>query len=177
MTTVVVPFRAGKRRLGLPEQERAAAALAMLEAVLAAATAVGRAILVTDDAKARSLAARMGVQVLADPGGGQGAAVAAGLRAVRSTPALVVNADLPLATPDDLARLAEAAPALVAARDGTTNALALMDPAVFRPLYGPGSARRFAALGLRRVELPNLAEDVDTAADLERIRLVTEARA
>jgi len=79
---------------------------------------------------------------------------------------LVVNADLPRATAADLESLAAAAPALVAAADGTTNALALTDPAAFEPLYGPGSAARFEALGLRPVDLPNLAADVDTLADV-----------
>ncbi len=172
MATVVVPFRAGKTRLVLPGRERLALALEMLQAVLGAAVVVGRTLLVTDDA---AFAARFGVEFVPDPGAGQGAAVAAGLRRVESLPALVVNADLPRATSDDLRALAAAAPALVAAADGTTNALALTDPGAFRPLYGPGSASRFLALGFRRLDLPNLAEDVDTVADLERMGLRTPA--
>ena len=62
-------------------------------------------------------------------------------------------------TPHELIELAGAAPALVAAPDGTTNALALADARDFRPLYGRGSAHRF---GLRRLELRGLSEDVDT---------------
>jgi 2-phospho-L-lactate guanylyltransferase (CobY/MobA/RfbA family) len=86
----------------------------------------------------------------------------------------VVNADLPCATPRDLLALAGAVPdggiALVAAADGTTNALALADAELFQPLYGPGSAARFAALGVSlRVDVPNLAEDVDMPADLARL--------
>jgi len=38
---------------------------------------------------------------------------------------------------------------VVEARDGTTNALGLPYPEVFRPLYGPGSAARFVAHALR----------------------------
>jgi len=166
MATVVVPFRAGKTRLALPEDERRAVALSMLGTVLDAAAAVGRTLLVSDDAR---LAARAGVEHVADPGGGQGEAVAAGLAGIVSLPALVVNADLPRATEGDLRALAAAAPALVAAPDGTTNALALLDLAAFRPLFGAGSASRFAALGLRAVERPNLADDVDTLADLRRL--------
>src|SRR6266540_5201027 len=151
MATVVVPFRAGKTRLALPRRERFAFALEMLEVVVAAGAATGRTLLVTDDA---TLAARFGAEHVDDPGGGQGAAVAAGLAQVDSLPAVIVNADLPLATADDIRALAAAAPALVAAPDGTTNALALADAAAFRPLYGPGSARRFKALGLRPLDLP-----------------------
>ena len=166
MPTLVVPFRHGKTRLALPAAERAEVELSLLARVLAAAVPVGRTLLVTDD---RMLARRFGVEHVADPGSGQGAAVAAGLALTRETPALVVNADLPLATPDDLERLAAAAPALVAATDGTTNALALGDPASFRDLYGRGSARRFQAFGFHPVDLPRLALDVDTLADLEAV--------
>jgi 2-phospho-L-lactate guanylyltransferase (CobY/MobA/RfbA family) len=90
-------------------------------------------------------------------------------------PFLVVNADLPCVTARDLLALAGAVPddglALAPAADGTTNALALSTLAVFAPVYGPGSAERFAALGRSlRFEAPNLMDDVDIAADLERLR-------
>ena len=90
-------------------------------------------------------------------------------------PYLVVNADLPCATPRDLLALAGAVPpdglALAAAPDGTTNALALARADLFQPVYGPGSAGRFAALAPSlRVDAPNLVDDVDEAADLRRLR-------
>ena len=48
---------------------------------------------------------------------------------------------------------------------------------LFAPVYGPGSAARFAVLGpSRRVEAPNLIDDVDTIADLERLQPLHEAR-
>jgi 2-phospho-L-lactate guanylyltransferase (CobY/MobA/RfbA family) len=85
-----------------------------------------------------------------------------------------VNADLPCATPRDLLALAGAVPegglALAVAADGTTNALAFADASLFEPVYGPGSAERFAALGPSRlVDVPNLIDDVDTVADLRRL--------
>jgi len=63
--------------------------------------------------------------------------------------------------------------ALVEALDGTTNALGLSAAEVFAPLYGPDSASRFRALPVETVAVavPNLAEDVDTLADLERLQL------
>src|ERR671930_430532 len=56
------------------------------------------------------------------------------------------------------------------ARDGTTNALALADDRLFAPLYGPGSAGRYASLAPSRlVDAPNLVDDVDTVEDLVRV--------
>ncbi len=170
MPHVVVPFRGEDGKSRLPAEIRAPLALAMLGDVLAVCGEVGRVTLVTNDGSARALAAELGARVFDDPGGGQGAAVAAALGTFDG-PVLVVNADLPCAAPADLAALLERAPALVEAADGTTNALALLDPAGFAPLYGAGSAARFRAHlpGIEFAALPGLADDVDTLADLERL--------
>jgi 2-phospho-L-lactate guanylyltransferase (CobY/MobA/RfbA family) len=111
-----------------------------------------------------------GEAVVVDAPGGQGAAVAAALAGLDG-PVTIVNSDLPCVTAAELDELTAAAPALVAAPDGTTNALALRDARDFEPLYGVGSAARFEAhLGARRLELPGLRDDVDTWEDLERVR-------
>ena len=179
---IVVPFRGrgAKSRLGRSPEESLALALAMLGDVLAACTAVGETGVVTDDDGGRAVAAELRAEVVDDPGGGQGVAVAAALRALEPGPVLVVNADVPCVVPHDLRQLLAAAPAagigVVAAADGTTNALALALPGLFAPLYGEGSAARFLAhargLGLDglAVSIPNLAEDVDTIADLHRLQ-------
>ena len=185
MVTVVVPFRAGGKSR-LPAGFRVDVALAMLGDVLEAATThADRVRLVTDDGAATLIADELGVEVIEDPGGGQGAAVQAALAGVEGV-CLVVNADLPRVRPSDLAALAipprAGAVAVVSARDGTTNALGLPFAEVFQPLYGPGSAAQFrahaAAVGLvlHDLELPNLRDDVDTASDLERIGLRGGAR-
>ena len=164
MPTIVVPYRGDAKRR-LPPPLRAAVAVAMLGDVVEACLVVGRTLVVTDDASVLA----GGAEPVPDPGGGQGAAVAAGLARVRGH-VLVVNADLPCVTPDALHALAAAGLALVPAADGTTNALSLPDPGMFAPLYGPGSAERFRAHAPFLVaEIPDLAEDVDTAADLERL--------
>jgi 2-phospho-L-lactate guanylyltransferase (CobY/MobA/RfbA family) len=163
MPTVIVPFRrenAKKRLTPLPDEARGALATAMLADVLAAADAVGRVTIVA-------------------PENNQGEAVELALRRVDGGPILVVNADLPCAEPRDLLALLGALPAggiaLVEARDGTTNALALAAPHLFGRLYGAGSAHRFRAraerLGVPCVttEIPNLVDDVDTLDDLERL--------
>ena len=158
MVRVVVPFRAleAKRRLGLGPEF----ACAMLNDVLAAAEAVGPTVIAAGE-------------------GGQGAAVVAELHRLAPGPVLVVNADLPCATPRDLLALLGSAPpdgiALVEAADGTTNALALAGPGQFHDLYGPGSAERFRALARSlgaacvTAAIPNLAADVDMLEDLDRL--------
>ncbi len=177
MPTVVVPFRGaeGKGRLShLPREARAALGQAMLADVLAACRAVGPVYLVTPDGPATA-----GVTVVRDEGAGQAAAVQAGIDAASAAgdaaPYLVVNADLPCVTARDLLALAGAIPArglaLASAADGTTNALALASAELFAPLYGPGSAARFAAFAASRtLDVPNLMDDVDTVGDLERLR-------
>ncbi|MHB8642873.1 MAG: hypothetical protein ACYDA3_08315 [Gaiellaceae bacterium] len=142
MATFVVPFKpGGKTRLGAAEIARA-----MLLDVCAAC-------------------APLGPVIVADEPRGQGEAVAAALRGVSGAVA-IVNADVPALTTNELRALLEAAPALVAARDGTTNALALLDARDFVPAYGPGSAERF---DLPQLELAGLVDDVDTWEDLHRI--------
>ena len=184
MAQIVVPFRgrSGKQRLDAPEEVRAELSLAMLGDVLAAAVATGPTWLVTGDAAARDLAVELGAEVVDDPGGGQGAATAAALAHVESgQPVLVVNADVPCVVPHDLRTLLGAAElgalGYVEAGDGTTNALALPDAALFAPLYGAGSANRFRAhaqeAGVTPIAcaIPNLTDDVDTVDDLQRIGL------
>lgn len=183
MAQIVVPFRggSGKQRLQAPDEVRARVALAMLGDVLTACVATGRTLLVTADAAARELAEELGAEIVDDPGGGQGSAVAAALAHVGAGPVVVVNADLPCVVPHDLRTLAGAAEVgafgLVVADDGTTNAIALPHAWLFAPLYGPGSAARFRehaeAKGFAAAEaaIPNLSDDVDTAADLDRVAL------
>ena len=164
MPTIVVPYRGDAKRR-LPPEIRAAAALAMLGDVVEAASAVGDVLVVTDD---RAVVPPGAVWV-PDPGTGLGEAVAAALKQVEGH-VLVVNADLPAATPDAIARLASTGLALVAAADGSTNALSLPDPGGFAPLYGPGSADRFRAHApFATARIPELEADVDTLEDLERV--------
>jgi 2-phospho-L-lactate guanylyltransferase len=184
MTAIVVPFKgvSGKQRLDpLPEQARGELALAMLGDVLQACRAVGdRIVVATSDEAAVVLAHEAGALTVADPGSGQGAAVGVALGKLEpQATTLVVNADLPCAEPRDLLTALGASPhggiAVARAADGTTNALALGAARLFAPLYGPDSARRFRehaarlGVGAAVVDIPNLADDVDTAADLERL--------
>jgi 2-phospho-L-lactate guanylyltransferase (CobY/MobA/RfbA family) len=148
VTTYVIPYRiGGKTRLG--DQKLA---LAMLSDVTDAVHELAEEVL------------------LIDGPGGQGEAVAGTLAAHRG-PVTILNADLPCITSTEIEALTAAAPALVAARDGTTNALALRDVGDFKPLYGPGSAARFTQhLGAAGLDLPGIRDDVDTWDDVERVR-------
>jgi 2-phospho-L-lactate/phosphoenolpyruvate guanylyltransferase len=182
MAAIVVPFRGtgGKSRLRrLPREQREQLMLAMLADVLAAATAVSRTVVVTSDARGAEVAEEAGAETVADPGGGQGDVVAAALGLLPNDAVVILNADVPCVTPYDLRSLIAATPpggiALVASADGRTNALSLPAPHLFQPLFGPRSAERFqdaaADLGLEAVAvaIPNIADDVDTAEDVERV--------
>ena len=161
---MVIPYRGdAKRRVS--SSIRAGVAVAMLGDVVEAARAVGQVLVVTDDPSVVPADA----EVVADPGEGLSAAVGAGLALVAGH-ALVVNADLPAATPESLRALSDAGLALVEAPDGTTNALSLPDPRLFAPLFGAGSADRFRAHApFATVTIPELEADVDSDADLERL--------
>jgi len=183
MATLVIPFAGaeGKTRLHSSSRIRRALAQAMFCDVLAACLAVGHTRVVTPDEAGADAAREAGAEVVADPGGGQGPAVQAGLEGVEPDGILVVNADVPCVVPHDLRSLLAATPAgclaLVEALDGTTNALSLPAADAFAPLYGPSSSDRFRAhaesLGLDAVSIavPNLADDVDTMDDLTRLQL------
>jgi len=183
VTTVVIPFAGveGKTRLHASRRTRHELSLAMFGDVLVAALAVGSVRVVTPDPDGIALARSAGAQVVDDPGSGQGAAVAAAVAELEPGAILILNADVPCVVPDDLRALLAATPAggmaLVEALDGTTNVLSIPAPEAFADLYGRDSAARFRlhgeALGLEVVAavVPNLADDVDTLDDLQRLHL------
>ena len=92
---------------------------------------------------------------------------------------LVLPADLPLLTvPDILALLEEGKPGVGISPDKArtgTNALLLQPPGVLPFAFGPGSFEAHLRLARERGldvsvhDLPNLAFDLDTAEDLERV--------
>ena len=173
MIRIVIPYAGshGKTRLALESSEREKLSLAMLASVLSVALEVGQTLVVSPDEPQGSDAIW-----IPDPGGGQGAAVAAALLEIGAGAVLVVNADLPSLVADDLLALGAATPepgiAIAPAADGTTNALGLSDTTLFAPLYGKESAARFRThaerSGVAAVEIirPGLQNDVDTVADL-----------
>jgi 2-phospho-L-lactate guanylyltransferase len=177
----IVPVKGldgAKTRLAplLTPEERARLVAQMLERVLAAcagASAIRRTLLVTPDP---SLAPPR-VDVLVDGGTGHPDAIAAALADARARiGALVVMADCPLVTPASLDALVQAARplALVPARDGGVNALALRPVDGFRPLFGVPAEETLArarAAGIQPtvVQDDRLALDVDRPEDYERM--------
>jgi len=187
--TAVLPvkrFGAAKQRLaaGVDDERRAAVVAAMLGDVLEAigeARRIERTIVVTGERRAAELAAAAGADVLADPdrGGHSGAAMAGARRAQELGASCVVllPGDCPLLDPRELESLLTGMPerfvAVVPDRHGTgTNALALTPPDAIQPAFGEGScarhveAARGAGVPYAVEELPSLALDLDTPADV-----------
>ncbi len=196
--TAVLPvkrFGAAKQRLagGIDDERRAAVVAAMLEDVLEAsadARSIERTIVVTSEPAAAELAARAGAEVLPDPdeGGHSGAALAGVARAreLGADCVVLLPGDCPLLDPRELERLLTGMPerfvAVVPDRHGTgTNALALAPPEAIRPAFGAGSCARHVAAAREAgvpyaiEELPSLALDLDTPADVIALTRVLEA--
>ncbi|HEX8056513.1 MAG TPA: 2-phospho-L-lactate guanylyltransferase, partial [Novosphingobium sp.] len=118
------------------------------------------------------------VAVLSDPGGGLNAAAKSALAQAEATRLIVIHADLPLVTSQDIELLAAAPAGTIAIapdRHGTgTNAISLPLPAAkgFSFAFGTDSFARHKAeadrIGLRLEEIHSqgLARDVDEPDDL-----------
>ena len=188
-TVAVLPvkrFGAAKQRLAREDRSEVMRAMAgEVLAALAGADVAGR-LVVTSDPVAVRLAEAVGATVVPEPGLlGHSGAAALGIEhalALGADRVLLLAGDCPLLTAADidglLARHAGEGVVVVADRHGTgTNALLLTPPDVMEPSFGPGSRRRHVeaaeAAGARVEvdEVPSLVLDVDTAADLEALRI------
>ena len=188
MRIALIPVKvlsSAKTRLSplLDDDARRALTLAMyrdtLDAALACPALDGVAAVTRDD-ELLSIAEEAGAQPMPEPGG-LNEALDSAARALASRSdverLLVLAADLPLARAADIAAVVEAQAdvAIVASNDGGTNAMAVT-PTAFAFRYGPGSARlhveaaRDAGLSVEPLDLADLALDIDTPADLERLR-------
>ena len=178
---VVVPFAAErpKQRLAavLDREERRAFARAMLRDVLAAVRGAGLEPVVVATAS-------LDVDVPVTIDDRQLSAAINGVLAAADGPIAVVMADLALATPAAIRRLAESPGDVVIApgRGGGTNALAVRHPD-FRVDYHGASyldhrrtAREIGA-GVTEVDSMRLSTDVDEPEDLVELLLHGEGRA
>lgn len=195
--TAVLPvkrFAAAKQRLapGMGGTHRAELAEAMLEDVLeaiGAARSIELTIVVSSEPRAIEIANTGAAEVIADPdeGGHSGAALAGIARAQQLGAGTVVllPIDCPLLAPRELERLLTGIPehyvAIVPDRHGTgTNALALSPPDAIEPSFGEDScarhvaAARAAGVPYNVEELPSLALDLDTPADIVALTMALE---
>ncbi len=181
-TWVLVPMKDpshGKSRLGavLDAGERAELAWRLFGRALDAAAEAGLPAVVMTDSDAVAEAARArGAEVLPDPPGAErlGHVVDAGLAwlaGAGAEAALVLMADLPDVTGDDLRALVARREPLVVAPDAEetgTGALLLRPPDLVETAFGSGeSLARHLALGAAVLRRPGLAHDVDLPADLD----------
>lgn len=187
--TAVLPvkrFATAKRRLasGVEEERREALVAAMLEDVLegiGAARSIERTILVSGDPVAQEIAAAAAVDVVPDPADeGHVVAALAGIARAEvdgSSCVALLPGDCPLLAPRELDGLLTGVPsryvAIVPDRHGTgTNALVLSPPSAIEPAFGEGScarhvaAAREAGVPFAVEEIPSLALDLDTPADV-----------
>lgn len=187
-------FGEAKQRLapGMGATHRAELAAAMLEDVLEAiseARSIERTIVVTGEPRAIELASAVGAEPVPDPdeGGHSGAALAgiARARALGAERVVLLPIDCPLIAPRELERLLTGMPeryvAIVPDRHGTgTNALALAPPDAIEPSFGEGSCARHVSLARAAgipygvEELPSLALDLDTPADVVALTMELE---
>ncbi len=158
-------------------------------AAIAASRSLERTIVVSSEPLAMELAQAAGAEVVADPDeGGHSGAALAGIARARELGAgcvALLPGDCPLLEPRELERLLTGLPerfvAIVPDRHGTgTNALALVPPEAIEPSFGEGScarhvaAAREAGIPYAVEELPSLALDLDTPADVVALTLALE---
>jgi len=190
----VKSFGAAKQRLAdvLGGGARNALAQAMFSDVLTTLLRVpelDEIVLVTADRTAESAATGKRVTVLHDSAqSGQSAAALIGIRHALASGyerVLLVPGDTPLLQPREVAALVDEARGvvIVADRHGTgTNALVLSPPDLIEPSFGPDSfarhmgAAQAAQAPFRAEEVPSLALDVDTPADLAELAAWLETR-
>jgi 2-phospho-L-lactate guanylyltransferase len=185
----VKPFGVAKRRLRpvLDTHQRSQVGKAVAGHVIAQARATGsRVAVVTGDDGVADWANTWGAEVIREPAdGGLDLAAGAAVTAARMNRYawMVVHADLPAATTDDLSAAVHALPArgilLAPSHDGGTNLLA-GDCEAFAFSYGPHSFHRHLAAAAR---LPHrvlvragLALDLDGPDDLQVLAATTPGR-
>lgn len=183
-TVALVPLRApgaGKTRLAtaLSVEERAALSSAMLADVARAllGAPIDEVVIAADGPAAAATADALGLSVLADPVGATTLNEVVRLATARFAAAgglVVVAADLPLLTTEEVTRLLDLdAPVVVAPTgDGGTGGFLRRPPGVIGCAYGPDSGARHHRLaadhGLASVNLDTAGfrHDVDTWTDL-----------
>lgn len=195
-TVAIVPLKALDRAKGrlageLDPAARRELAGWMLNRVVEACLStrsLTRVLVVAGDEAGADLARAAGAEAVLQHRPGLNAALSMADDAVGQAEAsLVVAADLPLASPEDLERVVAAAPpgpavVVVPTEDGGTGVLYRRPARVVRTAYGPDSARVHLRLAVEagvpavRLQVPGLALDIDTPAQLAAWRARFPAR-
>lgn len=183
-TVALVPLRspgAGKTRLApaLTPDQRAALAGAMLADVTRTLVAadIDEVVVAAGGAAAAAAGAALGASVVLDPHGTRsldGALQAAAARIGPADQLLVVAADLPRLTADEVLAVLAADTSVVIAptAGGGTGGLLRRPPAVVATAYGRASAARHRRLARQAgvtwamIDTPGFRHDVDTWTDL-----------
>ncbi len=176
MWSVVIPVKdtsLGKSRLAVPASARVELARAIAVDTIAAAAEAARVIVVTSDTVVAVWAREHGASVIADPGGGIDAAIAAAMPTEGFRAALL--GDLPALRPEDLANALEDAASLdravVADAEGTGSTLVTAAPGMpWTSSFGHDSFARHLARGfipLAVEDASTLRRDVDTLTQLD----------
>ena len=193
MNFALVPVKAltwGKTRLSslLSESARQAVSQAMLTDVLTSlrqASTVNRIVVVSSEPSLLEFARQLGAWTVDEeyPRGINGAVEVGTEFCVRqgATALLVLLADLPLVTAEDVDFLfhqtsGDPEAMLVPCKEGEgTNALLRVPPLIMAPCFGGGPSLKRHLVAARRegipcrvVEVPHIAFDLDSIADLQR---------
>lgn len=189
MIAAIVPAKAldqAKGRLAalLSESERRELALAMLEDVVRAlAPATDIVAVISPDADVRALATSLGAQAIEEPASVRGInqALSHALESLSPEPeaVVVVLADVPLITPDDvrsaIAALPERGIVICPSHDNGTSLLAMRPAGLIPFRFGPKSfslhkreaAARSIAAEVQRID--SLSRDIDSPEDLREL--------
>jgi 2-phospho-L-lactate/phosphoenolpyruvate guanylyltransferase len=193
----VKPLRRGKSRLSgaLTEEERTTLNQELLERTLSTLSTLkelDQVLVVSRDPHALTIARNHGAKTVQEDGQPHlntalaRATVMAQLHATQGV--LILPADLPLLTADDVLALIDRAakpPVVVIAPDRHrkgTNALLMVPPQQIEYEFGEGSFQRHcerakqSGARLEIVELPSLGLDLDLPEDLEMVRKLEEAK-
>jgi len=194
----VKPLRLGKSRLStvLSDNERAVLNRRLLEQTLDTlrkTPEITQTLVVSRDPAALAIARQYGARTVLEDGTPDlnGALARATLlaRNYASRGVLVLPADLPLLTKEDLCaflEFVERPPCVVISpdrRDNGTNALLVSPGGLITCDFGPGSFKRHCAAALsmgatlKVVRNENITLDLDTPADLEVLRQIDESKA
>lgn len=136
--------------------------------------AVSRVLVVSNDPGVVLWCEERGCEVVPEVGGGLNGAAAVGVAAVEGGPWMVIHADLPAISADDVraGRADDGGWVIAPSRDGGTSLIGGTGEG-FPFRYGPGSFRRHLAAingGATVLIRPGLALDLDHPWDLEALR-------